>query len=225
MSRAAAAPLPAGLVPPGDFHTAAGKLGMWVFLFSDAMMFAAIVVTYAMLRSLDPAWPDPKTRLDINLTGVFTFVLICSSVTMVMGLLAAQEGNLAGARKYVALTILGGAGFLGFQTFEWTHFLGHGSGPRTDLFYATFFTLTGFHGFHVLSGLGVLGWMIWKSRGVPFVPVRVPEPSGRPPGTHTGTGTDTPAVEEYARLLECGALYWHFVDLVWIVLFTAIYLL
>ncbi len=211
MARDATLPLPAGLVPPGDFHPAAGKIGMWVFLFSDAMMFAAIVVTYAMLRSLDPSWPDPKSRLDINLTGVFTFVLICSSVTMVMGLLAAQEGNLAGARKFIALTILGGAGFLGFQTWEWTHFLGHGNGPRTDLFYATFFTLTGFHGFHVLTGLGVLAWMILKSRGV----------SSANPATNTSTNDPV----GYTRLVECGALYWHFVDLVWIVLFTVIYLL
>ncbi len=177
----------------------AGKLGMWVFLFSDAMMFAAIASTYAMLRALDPAWPDPKTRLAIPLTGVFTFVLICSSVTMVFALAEAREGRRSMSRMYLGLTILGGLGFLGFQAYEWTHFLSAGAGPRTDLFYGTFFALTGFHGFHVASGISVLLWMFARS-------------------------FNTPDPEELARVMECGALYWHFVDLVWIVLFTGIYL-
>lgn len=177
------------------------KLGMWVFLFSDGMMFAALITSYAMLRALDLAWPDPKSRLDINLTGVFTFVLICSSVTMVLALADAQEGRRARSRLFLALTMLCGAGFLGFQAYEWTHFLHQGAGPRTDLFYATFFALTGFHGFHVLSGLGVLSWLAWRSRA------------------------GDPHPDRYANVCEVGALYWHFVDLVWIVLFTLIYLL
>lgn len=176
-----------------------GKLGMWVFLVSDAMMFAAVASTYAMLRALDPAWPDPKTRLAIPLTGIFTFVLICSSVTMVFALAEAQEGRRGRSRLHLLLTLLGGLGFLGFQAYEWTHFLSAGVGPRTDLFYGTFFALTGFHGLHVASGIGVLAWLLWRS-------FRTPDPA------------------EFARITECGALYWHFVDLVWIVLFTGIYL-
>ena len=191
---ASAHSLPKG-PPPGI-----GKIGMWLFLFSDAMMFAAIFTTYAMLRALDPTWPEPKTRLDINLTGVFTFVLICSSVTMALGLVEAQQGRLSKARMYILLTILGGLGFLGFQAWEWNHFLSQGHGPRTDLFYATFFSLTGFHGFHVASGLGILLYVLMKS--------------------WSGQKND-----QYVTVVECGALYWHFVDLVWIVLFTAIYLI
>lgn len=174
--------------------TLAGRLGMWVFLFSDAMMFAALVCTYAMLRALAPAWPVPQTRLDIDLTGLFTFVLICSSVTMVMGVAEAKAGNRAKARTFVGLTLLGGLLFLGFQAWEWHHILHSGAGPRTDLFYAVFFALTGFHGFHVLTGLGVLGWLLTRGE------------------------------EDFAHLMECGGLYWHFVDLVWVVLFTGIYL-
>jgi heme/copper-type cytochrome/quinol oxidase subunit 3 len=179
----------------------AARLGMWVFLFSDGMMFAALIATYAMLRALDPSWPDPKTRLDINLTGLFTFVLICSSVTMVLALVNAREGRLRSARGFLLLTLLGGASFLGFQSWEWGHFLHAGSGPRTDMFYGTFFVLTGFHGFHVLSGLGVLAWVLGRSRGA-----------------------DADAAR-YADTVECGALYWHFVDLVWVVIFTLLYLL
>ena len=175
----------------------AGRLGMWIFLFADAMMFAALVSTYAMLRALSPAWPAASSRLNIPLTGVFTFVLICSSVTMVLALEAARHRQVVRSRVFLALTLLGGLGFLGFQSYEWHHFLSEGVGPRTDLFYACFFALTGFHGFHVLTGLGVLAWMLSL-------------PADRAERDH---------------LVECGALYWHFVDLVWIVLFTGIYLL
>ncbi len=175
----------------------AGRLGMWVFLFSDAMMFAALISTYAMLRALAAPWPGAQGRLNLPLTGVFTFVLICSSVTMVLSLEGARHGRKDLARRFLLLTMLGGAGFLGFQAYEWQHFLAHGVGPRTDLFYACFFALTGFHGFHVLTGLGVLGWL----------------------------ATRDPGSEDYAHLVECGALYWHFVDLVWVILFTGIYLL
>jgi heme/copper-type cytochrome/quinol oxidase subunit 3 len=138
----------------------AGRLGMWIFLFADAMMFAALVSTYAMLRALATAWPAASSRLNIPLTGVFTFVLICSSVTMVLALEAARNGRTSRSRAFLALTMLGGIGFLGFQSYEWHHFLAGGAGPRTDLFYACFFALTGFHGFHVLTGLGVLAWML-----------------------------------------------------------------
>ena len=175
----------------------AGRLGMWIFLFADAMMFAALVSTYAMLRALATPWPTAQGRLNLPLTGVFTFVLICSSVTMVLSLDGACSGRPDRARRFLLLTMLGGAGFLGFQTYEWQHFLAHGVGPRTDLFYACFFALTGFHGFHVLTGLGVLGWL----------------------------ATRRPGDSGYADLVECCALYWHFVDLVWIILFTGIYLL
>ena len=135
-----------------------GKLGMWLFLAGDAMSFGGLIVAYGALRYHSKSWPVPAEVLGINLTALMTFLLIVSSVTMVLGLAALQDGDKPRFKKFMGLTILGGAIFLGLQAYEWTHLIGH-TLPHyklafsTDLFATTFFVLTGFHGMHVTGGV------------------------------------------------------------------------
>ena len=179
-----------------------GKLGMWLFLAGDAMSFGCLIVGYGILRHASSSWPVPKDVLGINLTAFMTFLLIVSSVWMVLALAAIQEGNKARFNKFLGLTILGGVMFLGCQAYEWTHLLTHrlpeaGIAFSTSLFATTFFILTGFHGMHVTGGV------IYNSC------VLAPVNRGRYEAKH----------------VEIAGLYWHFVDLVWILIFTFVYLL
>jgi heme/copper-type cytochrome/quinol oxidase subunit 3 len=174
-----------------------GKLGMWIFLAGDAMSFGGLLAGYAALRLGDPAWPKPSDVLGINLTAVMTFILICSSVSMVKALSAVRHGDRGAFRLWLAATALGGAFFLGCQAYEWTHLIDHGLSLAT-LFGATFFVLTGFHGAHVTSG--VIYLLVILSL------------SGR-----FDADNNNP--------VELVGLYWHFVDLVWILIFTFVYLL
>ena len=179
-----------------------GKLGMWLFLAGDAMSFGGLIVGYGILRHASTKWPVPAHVLGINLTAFMTFLLIVSSVWMVLALAAIQEGNKARFNKFLGLTILGGAMFLGCQAYEWTHLINHRLPElniffSTDLFATTFFILTGFHGMHVTGGV------IYNTCVLAAVN------RGRYQAKH----------------VEIAGLYWHFVDLVWILIFTFVYLL
>jgi cytochrome c oxidase subunit 3 len=184
-------------VTPGNL----GKLGMWTFLAGDAMTFGAGIAAYGALRIGNPNWPSPADYLGITTTAVMTFILICSSLTMVEALSGIQRGNQAKFRNFMALTVLGGIIFLGMQAFEWHHLIGErGMSIKRDLFDATFFILTGFHGCHVFGGVVYNGVLL--IRGM----------MGKLPQAKAG-------------LVEIAGLYWHFVDLVWILIFTFIYLI
>jgi cytochrome c oxidase subunit III len=179
-----------------------GKLGMWLFLAGDAMSFGCLIVGYGILRYASPKWPVPSEILGINLTALMTFLLIVSSVTMVLSLSAVQHGDKPKFQKFMGLTILGGLIFLGLQAYEWTHLITevlphHNLSFSTDLFATTFFVLTGFHGMHVTGGV------IYNSCVLAAVS------RGRYEAKH----------------VEIAGLYWHFVDLVWILIFTFVYLL
>jgi len=179
-----------------------GKLGMWLFLAGDAMSFGCLIVGYGILRHASSKWPVPSEVLGINLTAFMTFLLIVSSVWMVLALSAIQENNKSRFNKFLGLTILGGALFLGCQAYEWTHLLNHklpelGISFSNSLFASTFFVLTGFHGMHVTGGV------IYNSCVLAAVN------RGRYQAKH----------------VEIAGLYWHFVDLVWILIFTFVYLL
>ena len=174
-----------------------GKLGMWIFLAGDAMSFGGLLAAYAALRFGDPAWPVPSTILGIGLTAVMTFILICSSVSMVKALSAVRHGDHQRFIMWILLTAFGGATFLGCQAYEWTHLIEHGLSTAT-LFGATFFVLTGFHGLHVTSGVIYLL-------------------------TIAALGNRFDA--ENNNAVEILGLYWHFVDLVWILIFTFVYLI
>lgn len=182
-----------------------GKLGMWVFLAGDAMSFGALLAGYGAIRSGSIDWPNPSQVLGIQLTAFMTFLLICSSVTMVKGLSAIKHGNRAGMRNFLLLTILGGATFLGLQAYEWTHLIHSGmtftSNPHGSyLFGTTFFAITGFHGMHVTGGVIYLSLIVINGLRGKY------------------------SAENYNGV-EIAGLYWHFVDLVWILVFTFVYLI
>jgi heme/copper-type cytochrome/quinol oxidase subunit 3 len=178
------------------------KLAIWCFLASEVMLFGALFSAYILIRSGAPSWPRGHDILNVPLATLNTMILITSSVTMVMSWAALAMKNLGKFRLYMAVTILLGIGFLVVKGFEYSSKFHHHHYPSTDIFYATYFTLTGVHGVHVILGLIVntyflftAGWY-WKKN----------------PDMLTG------------RIEACG-LYWHFVDLVWIFLFPALYLI
>lgn len=183
------------------------KLGMWLFLGSDAMGFTGLLGAYAVLRIGSRQWlPLMADGKPFNLsetailTGVNTFLLICSSVTMVLALKNLRLGNMGRFKGFLAATMGGGIGFLSIQAREWTHLIQSGITAPSSLFGGTFFMLTGYHGFHVFGGVCLLGWALRRAMKGVYSP-------------RNSVG------------IEVVGLYWHFVDLVWILLFTLIYLL
>jgi len=199
------------------------KLGMWVFLASEVMFFAALIGTYIILRfGAAGEWARPGVVLNIKITAFNTFLLICSSVSMVKAYAAIQDGHPQKMRFWLLMTILGGATFVGIQVYEYIHLVEHGfvpSGVRDGselaalvangtlpaatmgLYGSTFFTMTGFHGFHVTCGVISMTYL-YLTKALP--------------GKYSQ--------RDYAGIETVG-LYWHFVDLVWIILFTIVYLI
>lgn len=176
------------------------KIGMWVFLASEVMFFTGLIGAYIVLRFGYPAWPVPSTVLNVPLTALNTFILICSSVTMVKAFAAISDGDQRGLARYLFGTLLLGSTFLGIQVHEYLALVHHGFTISSSLFGSCFFTLTGFHGAHVFGGV-ICVLMTWLKalRG------------GYSAADHIG--------------VEVVGLYWHFVDLVWIILFTIVYLI
>jgi len=183
-----------------------GKLGMWIFLAGDAMSFGGLLAGYGALRAGATDWPNPLEVLGINLTAFMTFLLICSSVTMVKALSAIRRGNQQGLRNFLLLTILGGVTFLGLQAYEWTHLITEQQVTFTSnpygsyLFGTTFYAITGFHGAHVTGGVIYLSLVLLNGMRGRY------------------------SAENYSTVENAG-LYWHFVDLVWILVFTFVYLI
>lgn len=181
-----------------------GKIAMWIFLVTDAMSFSGFLLAYAVLRST-MAWPHPADYLGINLSGFATFILICSSVSMVMTIDACKGRDRKNMLRWLFGTIMGGVVFLGIQAYEYQHLVHQGItissfAHGNNLFASTFYIVTGFHGLHVLTGV------IYLCCEYRFA-LRGDYDQG-----------------DYNRL-EILGLFWHFVDLVWILVFTFIYLL
>ncbi len=182
-----------------------GKLGMWIFLAGDAVGFGVLLAGYGAVRASSGDWPPPAQHLGIALTALMTFLLICSSVTMVKALDAIKRADLPAAKRFLAFTILGGLIFLGLQAYEWTHLIHSGlkifGNPwGATLFGASFFMITGFHGLHVTGGVIYLTVIL--------------------------TAVSRLRDLRYSYMIaEIAGLYWHFVDLVWIMVFTFVYLL
>ncbi len=188
-----------------------GKFGMWVFLGSDAMGFVGLIGAYIIARAsmTSEMWRPVAgafggaeaglPALDPVLTGVNTFILICSSFTMVLAMHNIKKGNQKGLKLWLLATILFGATFLGIQIYEYAHLMHAGLHVNSHLYGATFYACTAFHGTHVLSGVIYLSCIL----------------IGAMRGKYTA---------ESHSPVELVGLFWHFVDLVWIVLFTIIYL-
>jgi heme/copper-type cytochrome/quinol oxidase subunit 3 len=176
------------------------KMGMWVFLCSEVMFFTGLIGSYIVLRFATPLWPPPASVLNIPLTAMNTFILICSSVTMVQSLAAISRGDTRKMKLFLCLTLLFGAVFISIQGVEYWKLTHEGFNPHVSLFGSVFFTTTGFHGFHVFCGVVCMAFVTGKA----FL------------GKYT---------QANHQGIETLGLYWHFVDLVWIVLFTIIYLI
>jgi heme/copper-type cytochrome/quinol oxidase subunit 3 len=177
-----------------------GKFAIWLFLATEIMFFTGLIGAYVVLRAGAESWPNPGTKLAVDLTAFNTFVLITSSWTMVRALQAAQKGDKGGLLRWLGITIIGGSFFVGIQVYEYIELWHHiGGRPNIDIFWGTFYVMTGFHGAHVIVGVIwlILAW-IGAARG---------RYTAR---NHLG--------------IELAGLYWHFVDLVWVLLFTIVYL-
>lgn len=179
-----------------------GKLGIWLFLASEVMLFGALFSSLILLRTGSNNWPQASTILNVPLATLNTFVLISSSVTVIMAWASLRLKEFGKAKLYLALTLLCGFGFMIIKGIEYGSKLSHHLYPSRSTFFAIYYTMTGLHGLHVIGGIVVFAYLLgpgakmWKT-----------EP------------------ERYTNRVEITGLYWHFVDLVWIFLFPTLYLL
>ncbi|MVT06922.1 cytochrome c oxidase subunit 3 [Chitinophaga tropicalis] len=206
------------------FNVSYGKLMMWYFLMSDVFTFGALLISYGTIRFMSPSWPDPNAvfksfplmghaDLPLVFVSLMTFILIMSSVTMVLAVHAGHMRDRKAVAKWLTWTIIGGSAFLACQAWEWTHLFHEGAwwgknpflnvdGTQASTNFTNFFfTITGFHGLHVTSGV-VLNIVILANVLK---------------GTYEERG--------HYEMVEKVGLYWHFVDLVWVFVFTCFYLL
>jgi heme/copper-type cytochrome/quinol oxidase subunit 3 len=172
-----------------------GKLGMWVFLASEIMFFTALIGTYIVLRMGSDSWPVPGDHLAVPVLAVNTFVLISSSVTMVLGVQAFDAGDKVRASRMLLYTALMGLLFLSIKLGDYVHMIHQGFTINSSLLGSVYYFLTGFHGLHVLAG--VISLLIIRS----------------------GVKSGRLQASQHFRVEGVG-LYWHFVDLIWIILFA-----
>jgi heme/copper-type cytochrome/quinol oxidase subunit 3 len=176
------------------------KMGMWLFLGSECLLFGGLISTYMLYRGRHSGGPGPDQIYDIPFTSVSSFVLLMSSLTMVLAVSAANRKDERNTKIWLVTTALLGTTFVGGQAYEFTSFYREGLGFTTSLFSSSFYTLTGFHGVHVSLGIVMLLALAMMVR------------SNRVTGNK-------------AEVVELVGLYWHFVDIVWIVIFTLVYLI
>lgn len=205
------------------FNVEYGKLMMWYFLMSDSFTFGALLIAYGTTRFATNGWPNPNLVFSdfpglgpghpLLFVSLMTFILILSSVTMVLAVHAGHKMDKKAVVKYLIWTIIGGLAFLSCQAIEWTHLHSEGAwwgrnpfpnsngSISTSNFTNFFFTITGFHGFHVFSGVVINVIMLIMTLQDKF--------------EHKG----------HYLMIEKAGLYWHFVDLVWVFVFTCFYLI
>jgi cytochrome c oxidase subunit 3/cytochrome o ubiquinol oxidase subunit 3 len=176
------------------------KVAMWTFLGSECLLFGALISTYFLYRGRSVSGPKPSDIYDIPYTSISSFVLLMSSLTMVLALAAIQRGDGRRLRIWLLATAFLGTSFIAGQIYEFTSFIREGLTIKTNLFGSSFYVLTGFHGVHVTLGIVML-LTLWN------MSIR-----GKLP-------------QERAEVVEIAGLYWHFVDVVWIILFTVVYLI
>ncbi|AKL40714.1 cytochrome o ubiquinol oxidase subunit III [Serratia marcescens] len=184
-------------------HHDAGEtkvFGFWIYLMSDCILFASLFATYAVLVNGTAGGPSGKDIFDLKFVLVETFLLLFSSITYGMAMIAMNKGKVGGVNTWLFLTFLFGLGFVAMEIYEFHHLIAEGFGPDRSAFLSSFFALVGTHGLHVTSGLiWIIVMMIQVSKfGL--------------------TATNK------TRLM-CLSLFWHFLDVVWICVFTVVYLL
>ena len=176
------------------------KLAMWIFLGSECLLFGGLISTFLLYRTKTAGGVELHDIFDVGFTSISSFVLLMSSLTMVLAVSAVQRGDLRALRSWLLITAMLGAVFISGQVFEFQEFVGEGFGFTTSPASSAFFTLTGFHGAHVTIGIVMLlSTLILSFRGT--------------------------VSQERAEAVEIVGLYWHFVDVVWIVVFTVVYLI
>jgi heme/copper-type cytochrome/quinol oxidase subunit 3 len=176
------------------------KLGMWTFLGSECLLFGALIATYLNYRGKSINGPYPKDVYNIPFTSASSFILLMSSLTMVLALSAVERGDGRRGRIWLISTALLGSTFIGGQIYEFTDFYHKGLTLKTNLFGSSFYVLTGFHGVHVTVGILMLlatAFLSWRGK----------------------------ITKQNAETVEIVGLYWHFVDVIWIVIFTVVYLI
>ena len=176
------------------------KMGMWMFLGSECLLFGGLISTYMLYRGRVSSGPQPNNIFDIPFTSVSSFILLMSSLTMVLAVSSAQRKDDRNTNLWLTITALLGATFVGGQVYEFTAFYREGLGFTTSLFGSSFYALTGFHGVHVSVGIIMLIALVGMIR------------NNRIPG-------------DKAEVVELIGLYWHFVDIIWIIIFTLVYLI
>ncbi len=176
------------------------KLGMWIFLVSEIMLFGSFAGAYVVLRMGSNSWPNPVQVLSTGILGVNTFVLICSSLTFALAVEFAKRQDIVKTRRLLLATAGLGATFLVIKGFDYVHLWHEGFTISTNLFGSCYYLLTGFHGLHVLSGV-VFILYLWAASGKPGF------------------------LAKHHERVEAGGLYWHFIDIVWVILFVVLCLL
>lgn len=176
------------------------KLGMWVFLSSDCLFFGAFITTYLLYRNRNLTGPTPRSLYNIPFTSVTSFILLMSSLTMVLALAAIQRGDMRRFKVWVMATAVFGMLFIGGQVFEFTEFYREGLSLRTNVSSSIFFVATGIHGLHVTIGI------IWLL-------------------SLWGMAMQGKFGQKDSEAVEVSGLYWHFVDVVWIAIFAVVYLI
>jgi cytochrome o ubiquinol oxidase subunit III len=197
-------------VPPGTapvFHheeehhpESSTLLGFWIYLMSDCLIFAVLFATYGVLGRNYAAGPSPKDLFDLPLVALNTAMLLFSSITYGFAMLAMDKGRTAATQGWLAVTGLFGAAFLAIEFYEFAHLIHEGAGPGRSAFLSSFFTLVGTHGLHVTFGL------IW----LVVLMIQVAQRG---------------LIPENTRRLMCLSMFWHFLDVIWIGVFTFVYLM
>jgi len=188
----------------GEDHDHAGGngatlLGFWIYLMSDALIFAALFATFGVLNSSYAGGPVPREIFELPLVALNTALLLISSITFGFAMLEMEAGRISGTRSWLLVTALFGAGFLGIEIYEFSSLIAEGATPQRSAFLSAFFTLVGTHGLHVFFGL------IWIATMLAQIGQR-------------GLGLDN------KRRLMCLSMFWHFLDIIWIGVFTFVYL-
>jgi len=178
------------------------KLGIWLFLASEVMLFGALFSSYVLLRLMATEWPFGVDVLNVPLGTLNTAVLIGSSVTMVMAYASLKMDDFGRFRFWLALTIILSLVFMVVKAFEYNHEFDIGNFPSTSTYLAIYFTMTGLHALHIIGGVIVNTYLLF-------------------PGSKMWKTNKA----QFTNRIEAAGLYWHFVDLVWIFLFPVLYLL
>jgi len=194
--------IPYNVAPRPDTGLYNAKLGVWLFLASEVMLFGALFSSLILLRSGAPSWPRGWEELNVPLATINTFVLIFSSVAVVMAWANFRLGEFKKGRLWLGVTLLCALGFMVIKGFEYAHKFHLHHYPSTSNFFAIYFVMTGLHGLHVLGGVVVFSYFAGPGAKMYFT-----------------------ERQRYTNRIEVAGLYWHFVDLVWIFLFPTLYLL